>query len=81
MTKVNRQIVTLIKKDQKRKFEKVEGDSGYLFGLVWEITKDAWAFHGEEDAERRLQRNVTNLIDKGVEFIVVGAYALGALYS
>ena len=46
-------------------------DDGYvqampneLLEMMWEITRDAWAFRGGEGAERRLQRNVTNLEKK-----------------
>ena len=62
MVKVNRNIVSLIKKGQEKEFERIEGDGGYLLGLVWEITKDAWAFHGGVDAEQRLQRHVTKIV-------------------
>jgi len=47
-----------------------EEDSGYVeanpaerFSMVWELTKQAWAFAGI-DAEQRLQRHVTKLIRK-----------------
>lgn len=33
-----------------------------LFNMVWDITRDVWAFTGKADAEQRLQRNVTNII-------------------
>lgn len=39
----------------------VEGKPSELFEMVWEMTCDAWAFGGIESAERRLQRDVTNL--------------------
>lgn len=35
-----------------------------LISMVWEITKDNWAFMGNEDAERRLQRHVTTFIKR-----------------
>lgn len=40
----------------------VDADRASLFAMVWEITRDLWAFSGGEDAERRLQRNVVNII-------------------
>ena len=33
--------------------------------MVWPITIDAWAFKGEQIAEQRLQRDVTNFIRRG----------------
>ena len=65
MTKLNKHIVLLRKKEKEEEFEIIEGDNGYLFGLVWELTQDVWAFYKgkeEENVEQRLQRNVTNLI-------------------
>ena len=38
----------------------IEGDPSCLLNMVWELTKDAWAFRGE-DAERRLQRHIVNI--------------------
>ena len=38
----------------------ITGDPSYLIGVVRELTRDAWAFRGE-DAERRLQRHITNI--------------------
>lgn len=40
----------------------IYADKAELISMVWEITKDVWAFVGEKDAERRLQRNVVSLI-------------------
>ena len=44
-------------------------DGGYMPGTpaeclaqVWELTREAWAFFREADAERRLQRHVAVLI-------------------
>ena len=30
--------------------------------FMWELTKELWSLRNQQDAERRLQRNVTNLI-------------------
>lgn len=38
----------------------VNGDPSSLFSIMWDITKDAWAFRGEKNAEQRLQRHITN---------------------
>ena len=47
-----------------------EDDDNYVdlpveerLSIIWEITSEIWALRGE-DAERRLQRNVANLIKK-----------------
>jgi hypothetical protein len=44
-------------------------DSGYMPGTpeqrileVWELTKDAWTFFRQGDAEQRLQRDVAVLV-------------------
>ena len=39
----------------------VQADGAELLSMVWEITKDAYAFVRGADAERRLQRDVGNL--------------------
>jgi hypothetical protein len=59
--KMNRKIVR--KKGMK------DEDSGYvhaekneLLSMIWEITKDNWVFVRGQDAERRLQRDVTTII-------------------
>ena len=36
----------------------ITGEASYLVSVVEELTKDAWAIRGE-DAERRLQRDIT----------------------
>lgn len=45
---------------------------------MWQLALDAWSFKENLNAEPRLQRHVVVLRDEGVEFIVVGAYALAA---
>lgn len=42
--------------------EYVENSPSERFLMVWQITLDAWAFKGDNNAEQRLQRNVTNLV-------------------
>lgn len=46
-----------------------EPDEEYVNGtpeerilMVWEITRDTWAFMGKGDVERRLQRHITKFI-------------------
>jgi len=59
--KVNRKIVS-ISNETTDQSEFVEADSATLFEMVWEITRDLWTFAGGNDAERRLQRDVVNII-------------------
>ena len=40
----------------------IQAEKAELLSMVWEITKDAWAFVRGEDAERRLQRDVAVFI-------------------
>jgi len=46
-----------------------EADDGYvradkkrLFSMMWELTKDGWAFVRGHDAEQRLQRDVAAVV-------------------
>jgi hypothetical protein len=40
----------------------VEGTPEYRIALVSDITNDVWTFIGARDVERRLQRDVVNII-------------------
>ena len=63
MAKNNRAIVRKIKTGSAEDTDNdgfIQGDPSYLFSIMWDITRDAWAFNGEADAERRLQRHITN---------------------
>lgn len=61
MLEVNKTIVKLDKISQQTDDGFVDASKEDLFEMVWEITKDTWAFMGEKDAEQRLQRNITNI--------------------
>jgi len=61
MNKLDRTKIRVIYKGQINEIHDdgfIIGEPSYLIGVVGELTRDAWAFRGE-DAERRLQRNVT----------------------
>ncbi len=58
--KVNRKKCVL-KKLHEEDNGYVDADPAERVGMVWELTKQAWAFAGI-NAEQRLQRNVTKLI-------------------
>lgn len=40
----------------------VQAEKSELFSMIWEITKDNWAFVRGQDVERRLQRHVATII-------------------
>ena len=58
--KVNRKKCVL-KKLHEENNGYVDADPAERVGMVWELTKQAWAFAGI-NAEQRLQRNVAKLI-------------------
>lgn len=62
--KLNKKIITrsLISDTNDDGF--VDADMATRISMVWEITKDAWAFVRGSDAEQRLQRDVTMLIKR-----------------
>ena len=35
-----------------------------LVGFIWELTQEIWSLRGKDYVERRLQRNVANLVKK-----------------
>ena len=61
---VDKKIVKLDRTSQQYDDGFVDAPKENLFEMVWEITKDTWAFMGEKDAEQRLQRNITNLFKR-----------------
>lgn len=63
MSRVDKTAIRIIRKDQGEETYDdgfINADPSYLIGIVWDLTRDAWAFRGD-DAERRLQRHITNL--------------------
>ncbi len=61
MNKLDRTKIRIIHKGQINGINDdgfIIGEPSYLISVIEELTKDAWAFRGE-DAERRLQRNIT----------------------
>lgn len=59
---LNRQIVNKILLEEERDTGYVQADMAELISMMWEITRDAWSFVKDQDAEQRLQRDVTTLI-------------------
>ena len=37
--------------------------------FIWELTAELWSLRGSSYVERRLQRNVTNLIKQDVKYL------------
>ena len=40
----------------------IQAERHELISMIWEITKDTWAFVRGQDVKRRLQRDVTTII-------------------
>lgn len=64
MEKLKRTIVTK-KSLIDLESEYIEGAPEERISMVWEITRDTWAFVDSTHVERRLQRNVTTIIRRG----------------
>ncbi len=62
--KLRKDIIKIIHPGDKDDDGFVMGKPTELFEMVWELTCDVWAFGGKGSAERRLQRNVTNLVGR-----------------
>jgi len=61
--KVRRKIANL-KKLTKKDDSFVEASPKELVSFMWELTAEIWSLRGVNYVERRLQRNVTNLIEQ-----------------
>ncbi len=62
---MQRWVIKKIKNAPESDGEYINAEPSELFAMVWPITIDAWAFQGEQIAEQRLQRDVTNFIRRG----------------
>ena len=62
--KVRRDIIRIIHLKDESDDGFVNGTPTELFEMVWELTCDVCAFGGLGSAERRLQRDVTNLVGR-----------------
>lgn len=56
--------ITVIRSMKDRDSDYVNASPEDRVSFVWEITREVWALKGGNDAERGLQRAVTNLIKK-----------------
>jgi len=56
-------------RDYAKLSKMTDGDNAYVealpaerVGFVWELSKELWSLRDGQSAERRLQRNVANLV-------------------
>ena len=59
---MNKRIVKRINMDEDIDDGYVRAERSELISMIWEITKDNWAFARGQDAKRRLQRDVTTIV-------------------
>jgi len=60
---LNKKVVKIIPlKEEKEEKSKLSASKN--LSLVWEVTKNAFAFRGYSDAQLRLQRHIIKLIKK-----------------
>jgi len=62
--KMNRNIVRRLTLKEDTDDGYVQAEKSELISVMWEITRDAWSLVREEDAERRLQRDVAVFIGR-----------------
>lgn len=58
---MNRKLVKKIKMGEEIDDGHVQAEKNELFSMIWEITKDNWAFVRGQDVKRRLQRDVATI--------------------
>ncbi len=59
---MNRKLVKKINMSEDADDGYVQAEKNELISMIWEITKDNWAFVRGQDAKRRLQRDVATII-------------------
>ena len=59
---MNKKIVKRINMDEDIDDGYVLAERPELISMIWEITKDTWAFVRGQDVKRRLQRDVTTIV-------------------
>jgi len=60
MMRVERERVKLVKMAEDDDY--VDASPAERVSFVWELTAEMWSLRGDRCAERRLQRDVTNLV-------------------
>ena len=59
---MDRSIITRVHGNEELDDGYIEANSADLLAMVWDITKDVYVFVRGSNVERRLQRDVANLI-------------------
>ncbi len=59
---MNRKLVKKINMSEDADDGYVQAEKNELISMIWEITKDNWAFVRGQDAKRRLQRDVATIV-------------------
>jgi hypothetical protein len=59
---MNRKLVKKINMSEDTDDGYVQAEKNELISMIWEITKDNWAFVRGQDAKRRLQRDVATIV-------------------
>ncbi|MEW6615267.1 MAG: hypothetical protein AB1401_07370 [Thermodesulfobacteriota bacterium] len=59
---MNRKLVKKINMSEDTDDGHVQAEKNELISMIWEITKDNWAFVRGQDAKRRLQRDVATIV-------------------
>jgi len=59
---MNRKLVKKINMGEELDDGYVQAEKNELISMIWEITKDNWAFVRGQDAKRRLQRDVATIV-------------------
>ena len=59
---MNKKIVKRINMDEDIDDRYIRAERHELISMIWEITKDTWAFVRGQDAKRRLQRDVITIV-------------------
>ena len=59
---MNRKLVKKINMGEDADDKHVQAEKNELISMIWEITKDNWAFVKGQDAKRRLQRDAATIV-------------------
>jgi len=71
-------------RDQAKLSKMTDADCGYVeaspaerVDFVWELTKELWSSRDRQSAERRLQRNVANLVRQHKDNLIKNKLSTG----
>jgi len=59
---MNRKLIKKINMGEETDDGYVQAEKNELISMIWEITKDNWAFVRGQDVKRRLQRDVATIV-------------------